>query len=1084
MGSSMIASSQARPGTVGIVAAVLTCLATLAVPGLSGSPPLEGEDWILRADPDFDTENDMHLHLTGAAYGNGVYVAVGGAHHGEPSDPLFWSDFYVAISYGNPSLIAVSSDLDDWTWHTGDPSSDTLRDVAFGNGTFLAVGSNGSILRSPDGTDWKEVQSPHLLSQSPLRKITYANDHFVVINGDGAILFSRCGEFWKNLQSSTSEISAVSSNEERFVVAGAGPEIVYSDNLHDWNEAEVAALTGPSRITDIAHGADGFVGVGYQFDSSDPRDHIPVIFTSPDGKDWHEHRLDSEYFLTGVTYADGRYVVAGGYPEKPPILLVSDDAETWTEAAFSGDTPVLFGLAATREHAVGVGEGGAIVSAPLQFPVITDQPRHPVATENDPVTLTVDSHTPAALDDLSFEWRKEGEPLTDTGRITGSDAPSLVFSEAELSDGGRYTVRVTNDAGTVESAPIDLVVRKRIRVAHDFSEATEGWGERAFAGIQAAIDSVDDGETAKIIVEPGIYNPVDFLGRDILLTGTAPYDRATVVSTVIDGSDESVVVNLSGSGPLAGLQGFTVRNGNAIKPGGIAAVHSAALIANNRIVENQGVAAGIAVRHTYRGGGFVRYPAIVNNIIAGNRTTKGGEGGGLHVFNAFPEVRNNVFADNTAGHFGGGVYFGAVTLGFSSFYFGYSLRNNVFANNTAASGSAIYSHRYTLEIGNSIVTGSREGHAVYTREGEVEVTYSNFWNNEGGDFSTPEYPLGKNGNISTPSLFADPKNEDYRLRSRVGRWDPRAHEGQGAWVTDESHSPSIAAGNPESENFREPESNGGRINMGAYGNTSEASRSFDDPALFLTAHPEPYLPKSADTPVTILAHRTGPQEPELALITAFSGGAREGEDFTLGGGFDALPSRQVTASLNLRALETDQIRGDRNLVLLVEENDAFVFGDTGSVEVLVADHPYRSWLARHFAEESWSDDSVVAPLADPDGNGIVNLIRFAVGGDGGSSGRPNMPVPGVRTVDLDGSEADYPTLSFDRLKRGEGIDYIIEASNDLQAWDSIPTHAIEITDRADGVRERVTVRDEIPVSESRAHRFLRVRIRMDASQAP
>jgi len=62
---------------------------------------------------------------------------------------------------------------------------------------------------------------------------------------------------------------------------------------------------------------------------------------------------------------------------------------------------------------------------------------------------------------------------------------------------------------------------------------------------------------------------------------------------------------------------------------------------------------------------------------------------------------------------------------------------------------------------------------------------------------------------------------DYHLKSQAGRWDP-ARE---SWVQDEVTSPCIDAGDPNSPIGEEPFPNGGRINMGAYGGTAEASKS-------------------------------------------------------------------------------------------------------------------------------------------------------------------------------------------------------------------------------------------------------------------
>jgi hypothetical protein len=62
---------------------------------------------------------------------------------------------------------------------------------------------------------------------------------------------------------------------------------------------------------------------------------------------------------------------------------------------------------------------------------------------------------------------------------------------------------------------------------------------------------------------------------------------------------------------------------------------------------------------------------------------------------------------------------------------------------------------------------------------------------------------------------------DYHLKSQAGRWDPV----NGTWVKDEVTSPCIDAGDPNSPVGAEPFPNGGRVNMGAYGGTAEASKS-------------------------------------------------------------------------------------------------------------------------------------------------------------------------------------------------------------------------------------------------------------------
>jgi len=63
---------------------------------------------------------------------------------------------------------------------------------------------------------------------------------------------------------------------------------------------------------------------------------------------------------------------------------------------------------------------------------------------------------------------------------------------------------------------------------------------------------------------------------------------------------------------------------------------------------------------------------------------------------------------------------------------------------------------------------------------------------------------------------------DLHLQSKAGRWSPAS----AAFVTDETSSPAIDAGDPDSDFSAEPDPNGVRVNLGAYGNTEEASKTF------------------------------------------------------------------------------------------------------------------------------------------------------------------------------------------------------------------------------------------------------------------
>jgi hypothetical protein len=105
-----------------------------------------------------------------------------------------------------------------------------------------------------------------------------------------------------------------------------------------------------------------------------------------------------------------------------------------------------------------------------------------------------------------------------------------------------------------------------------------------------------------------------------------------------------------------------------------------------------------------------------------------------------------------------------------------------------------------------------------------------FWNNSNNDlfgcqvrYSRINDVSAGEGNIDGNPLFVGPDSGDYHLHSNRGRYWPE-HD---VWVLDRVTSPCIDGGDPSDEPLDEPMPNGGRINMGAYGGTVQASMSPD-----------------------------------------------------------------------------------------------------------------------------------------------------------------------------------------------------------------------------------------------------------------
>jgi len=114
-------------------------------------------------------------------------------------------------------------------------------------------------------------------------------------------------------------------------------------------------------------------------------------------------------------------------------------------------------------------------------------------------------------------------------------------------------------------------------------------------------------------------------------------------------------------------------------------------------------------------------------------------------------------------------------------------------------------------VTNSILWQNLGQQIIEYVENDVTVTYSNIEGNWPGE-----------GNIDLTPLFAGPNTKDYHLKSQAGRYNPTTQ----SRIIDDVTSPCIDAGDPMSPIGAEPFPNGGVVNMGAYGATTEASKSY------------------------------------------------------------------------------------------------------------------------------------------------------------------------------------------------------------------------------------------------------------------
>ena len=295
-----------------------------------------------------------------------------------------------------------------------------------------------------------------------------------------------------------------------------------------------------------------------------------------------------------------------------------------------------------------------------------------------------------------------------------------------------------------------------------------------FNSIQPAIDDSNDGDT--IIVQPGVYlEYVRFRGKNITLTSTNPYDFNIVTSTSI-----SSIGFLGTEDPNCTLSGFKI---NAIY-GAEYDIDPRGKNHNNATISHCLFSCNVTYNATVISGcdGTISNCVVVDNKPGGHLIAPA-------IIGCHGLVKNCTVVNNFVT--GIMVLRGGTTTIENCIIYG----NIVRLDNGA-----------TLNILYSDVEGGLDG--IY-REGYRTVNWG-----PGNIDADPCF-------VRLGDLFGTFEG-DYHLKSQAGRWEPSSQR----WVKDANTSPCIDAGNPHSPIGLEPFPNGGRINMGAYGGTPEASKSY------------------------------------------------------------------------------------------------------------------------------------------------------------------------------------------------------------------------------------------------------------------
>jgi hypothetical protein len=257
--------------------------------------------------------------------------------------------------------------------------SDNLTAVGWSGSGYVAVGSLGTLLSSPDGVQWVNRGTGLNLYGASLSGVASSGSQFVVVgcplpglSPGTAVLTSPDGIAWTIQDAGLLYecLNGVTWTGAEFVAVGTTSTVITSADGVVWT-AQDAGLPEPERVNLFSVASSGTRLVAVGSDNSQ----APLLVSSDDGRAWTVEDLGLDAGLVtvnGVTWSGTRFVAVGSVTpfvsdghEEGGLIATSPDGVTWSrQASGTGHGAGLYRVARAGSRVLAMGSNTGVLTSP------------------------------------------------------------------------------------------------------------------------------------------------------------------------------------------------------------------------------------------------------------------------------------------------------------------------------------------------------------------------------------------------------------------------------------------------------------------------------------------------------------------------------------------------------------------------------------------------------------------------------------------------------------------------------------------------------------------------------------------------
>ena len=205
----------------------------------------------------------------------------------------------------------------------------------------------------------------------------------------------------------------------------------------------------------------------------------------------------------------------------------------------------------------------------------------------------------------------------------------------------------------------------------------------------------------------------------------------------------------------------------------------------------------------------------------------------------------------------------------------------------------------------------------------------------------------------------------------------------------------------------------------------------------------------------------------LTLNYTVGGTAISGVDYLPLPGSITIPAGALATNIVITPLGSNLPTNEATVTLTLVPADNYTATSLSNATVTILDRPVNIWRRANFTAAELADPSISGDLADPDHDGLANMMEYALGLPPKDPAALNRPYATITGGDL--------TLTYTRAIAAIDVSLVVDQSDDLLNWQAGSDYFRQSSVSQQGPVQYVTLQALTPVN-SRGACFLRLRV--------